>query len=134
VSRNLYLGIPEIYPGVSYNILTLWKSSILKMGAEAPIPPIAIPAAAPAGALPRRPQLPVRVIANFPVLVIPRHHLRPRILGGVKGLQTRDTRKTSKVLRGRDGARGAIITKRLGFYRINPIKFFKQNPDSIRNC
>ena len=31
--------------------------------------------------------------------VIQRHHLRPRPLGGVEGRQTRDTRRTCKVLR-----------------------------------
>ena len=42
------------------------KKQWLMMGADAPIPPFTIPAAAPAGALPRRPQLPVSRASNLP--------------------------------------------------------------------
>jgi hypothetical protein len=46
------------------------------MGADAPMPPVAIPAAAPAGALPRRPQFGF-ISGNFP------HRATERLYGGV---------------------------------------------------
>ena len=92
-------NVPVISQKKMRNVLL--KFFEVMMGADAPIPPVVINGRRPEG---RPAAASISFFKNssfleYPFKVIQKHRLRPRPLGGVEGLQTRDTRRTCRVLR-----------------------------------